>query len=49
MEDYIRKHQQRKVKKFSEDLAIYDDAKKAYEAGEITLEELRAIAETLDL
>lgn len=49
MEEYIRKHQKKKVKKFSNDLAIYDDAKKAYEAGEITLEELKAIAETLDL
>lgn len=49
MEEYIRKYQQKKVKKFANDLAIYDDAKKAYEAGEITLGELKAIAKMLDL
>jgi hypothetical protein len=41
--------QRKKSIKFKNALAIYDDAKKAYEDGEIDLKTLEGIAEELDL
>lgn len=41
--------QRKKNIKFKNALAIYDDAKKAYKEGEISLEALERIAEELDL
>ena len=47
--DEEAKIQRKKAKKFANALAIYDDAKTAYHRGAITIEQLRHIAEELDL
>ena len=48
-EEYMTKHQRRKALKFKNDLLIYDDAKQAYEAGEIDEGTFKRIVEQLDL
>lgn len=47
--DEEAKIQRKKARKFANALAIYDDALVAYNRGAITIEQLRNIAEELDL
>lgn len=48
-EEYVRKYNRKKSAEFANALAIWEDAKIAYEQGQITEENLHNIAEQLDL
>lgn len=48
-EEYVRKYNRKKSAQYANDLAIWEDAKIAYEQGFITEENLKNIAKQLDL